>query len=59
MPLEPVYTAKALMALREQVRAGFFAPGSRLVFVHTGGLQGLRGANLDAVLQAEPGPVCR
>ncbi|WP_312940531.1 1-aminocyclopropane-1-carboxylate deaminase/D-cysteine desulfhydrase [Stutzerimonas balearica] len=56
MPLEPVYTAKAMMALREQVRAGLFAPGSRLVFVHTGGLQGLRGANLDAILQAEPGP---
>jgi 1-aminocyclopropane-1-carboxylate deaminase len=38
--LEPVYTGKALMALRRQVEAGYFAPGSRLVFVHTGGLQG-------------------
>ncbi|TWC42872.1 1-aminocyclopropane-1-carboxylate deaminase [Pseudomonas sp. SJZ079] len=40
VPLEPVYTGKALMALRRQVEAGYFAPGSRLVFVHTGGLQG-------------------
>jgi len=38
--LEPLYTAKALMALRQQVEAGYFARGSRLVFVHTGGLQG-------------------
>lgn len=38
--LEPVYTAKALMALRERVLAGYFACGTRLVFVHTGGLQG-------------------
>ncbi|MEA1604354.1 1-aminocyclopropane-1-carboxylate deaminase/D-cysteine desulfhydrase [Pseudomonas spirodelae] len=40
VPLEPLYTAKALMALRQQVEAGYFARGSRLVFVHTGGLQG-------------------
>ena len=43
VPLEPVYTAKALWALREAVVRGEFAPGSRLVFVHTGGLQGWRG----------------
>ncbi|MDE1165700.1 MAG: 1-aminocyclopropane-1-carboxylate deaminase [Pseudomonas sp.] len=36
VPLEQVYTAKALMALRDYG----FAPGARLVFVHTGGLQG-------------------
>lgn len=42
VPLEPVYTAKALWALREQVEAGLFPPGARLIFVHTGGLQGRR-----------------
>ncbi|MBT2339122.1 MULTISPECIES: 1-aminocyclopropane-1-carboxylate deaminase/D-cysteine desulfhydrase [Pseudomonas] len=41
--LEPLYTGKALMALKAQVEAGRFAPGTRLVFVHTGGLQGRRG----------------
>jgi len=40
LPFEPLYTAKALMALRQQVEAGYFARGSRVVFVHTGGLQG-------------------
>jgi 1-aminocyclopropane-1-carboxylate deaminase len=43
VPLEPVYTGKALLALREQVEAGAFSPGTRLIFVHTGGLQGRRG----------------
>ncbi|RCL21476.1 1-aminocyclopropane-1-carboxylate deaminase [Pseudomonas sp. AFG_SD02_1510_Pfu_092] len=43
VPLEAVYTGKALLALREQVEAGLFAPGTRLLFVHTGGLQGRRG----------------
>ncbi|MBF7140855.1 MULTISPECIES: 1-aminocyclopropane-1-carboxylate deaminase/D-cysteine desulfhydrase [Pseudomonas] len=43
IPLEPVYTAKALLALQAKVAAGYFKAGTRLVFVHTGGLQGRRG----------------
>ncbi|WXL24422.1 pyridoxal-phosphate dependent enzyme [Ectopseudomonas mendocina] len=48
VPLESVYTAKALMALRHCVLGDYLAAGSRLVFVHTGGLQG-RAAALSAV----------
>ncbi|MBM7060898.1 pyridoxal-phosphate dependent enzyme [Pseudomonas sp. UL073] len=55
LPLEPLYTAKALIALRQHVEAGYFAAGSRLIFVHTGGLQG-RAASL-AALREPPGPV--
>ncbi|SNR87879.1 1-aminocyclopropane-1-carboxylate deaminase/D-cysteine desulfhydrase [Pseudomonas segetis] len=40
MLFEPLYTAKALLALREQVEQGAFPRGTRLIFVHTGGLQG-------------------
>ena len=43
VPFEALYTGKALLALREQVGAGLFAPGTRLIVVHTGGLQGRRG----------------
>lgn len=43
VPLEALYTGKALLALHDQVEAGLFAPGTRLIFVHTGGLQGRRG----------------
>jgi 1-aminocyclopropane-1-carboxylate deaminase len=43
LPLEPLYTAKALMALKQAVKEGVVARGMRLVFVHTGGLQGRRG----------------
>ncbi len=42
-PLEPLYTGKALLALKQQVEAGRFARGTRLIFIHTGGLQGRRG----------------
>lgn len=44
LPLDPVYTAKALLALRTRIEAGEWGAGSRLVFVHTGGLQGRRAA---------------
>ncbi|QGG75312.1 1-aminocyclopropane-1-carboxylate deaminase/D-cysteine desulfhydrase [Pseudomonas syringae] len=46
VPLEPLYTGKALLALHDEVLAGRFAPGTRLVFVHTGGLQGRRAMGL-------------
>ena len=42
LPLEACYTGKALLALRQQAEQGLFARGSRLVFLHTGGLQGRR-----------------
>jgi 1-aminocyclopropane-1-carboxylate deaminase len=45
IPLEPLYTGKALMALEQHVEAGTFTRGTRLIFVHTGGLQGRRGFN--------------
>lgn len=47
MPLEPLYTAKALLAIQDEARAGGIPSGSRLVLLHTGGLQGRR------ALQAE------
>ncbi|MFQ6575574.1 1-aminocyclopropane-1-carboxylate deaminase/D-cysteine desulfhydrase [Pseudomonas sp. UM16] len=43
VPLEPLYTGKALLALQQQVEAGAFTPGTRLIFLHSGGLQGRRG----------------
>lgn len=45
---EPVYTAKALLALRNQVSNGYLRGGTRLVFVHTGGLQGRRALPVSA-----------
>jgi len=43
IPLEPLYTGKALLALKERIEARGFESGTRLIFVHTGGLQGRRG----------------
>lgn len=42
VPLEPLYTGKLLLALHEAVMCGEIARGSRLIAVHSGGLQGRR-----------------
>lgn len=39
--LEQVYTAKMFFGLFDMIKKGYFAPGTTLVAVHTGGLQGL------------------
>ena len=46
IPLEALYTGKALLALHDEVLGGRFLRGTRLIFVHTGGLQGRRGMRL-------------
>lgn len=40
--LDPVYTAKTLYFLQQQVITGQIARGTRIVLIHTGGLQGRR-----------------
>jgi len=45
IPLEPLYTGKAMLMLKQHADAGSFEKGTRLIFIHTGGLQGLRGFN--------------
>ncbi len=43
LPLEPVYTGKAFRTLLEALRSQQIPAGQRIVFFHTGGLQGLDG----------------
>ena len=43
--LDPIYTGKMLYGLLHLIEQDFFTPGSRIVAVHTGGLQGITGFN--------------
>ncbi|MFM5699127.1 MAG: 1-aminocyclopropane-1-carboxylate deaminase/D-cysteine desulfhydrase [Aeromonas veronii] len=43
LPLEPIYSGKAMWGLFRELAAGRIAPGSKIVFIHTGGMQGLAG----------------
>lgn len=40
--LEPIYSGKCFFALQQLVNNDFFPEGSKVVILHTGGLQGLR-----------------
>lgn len=42
LPLEPIYSGKALLGLFRDIAAGYYPARSQLVFLHTGGLQGAR-----------------
>ncbi|GEN77282.1 1-aminocyclopropane-1-carboxylate deaminase [Chryseobacterium hagamense] len=46
IPLEPVYTGKMMQKVFELMEKGFFPDHSRVLCFHTGGLQGIEGANL-------------
>ncbi|MCY7296147.1 1-aminocyclopropane-1-carboxylate deaminase/D-cysteine desulfhydrase [Alteromonas sp. a30] len=42
IPVEPVYSGKLFYAIMQLIEQGFFPKGSRLLALHTGGLQGAR-----------------
>lgn len=43
IPLDPIYTGKMAYGCWDLLKKGQFPPGTRLLMVHTGGLQGNRG----------------
>jgi 1-aminocyclopropane-1-carboxylate deaminase len=45
VPLDPVYTAKLMFGIIDLIKKKFFTPGSIVLGVHTGGLQGRAGFN--------------
>lgn len=48
--LEPVYTAKALLALHRLAEENYFKKNSSILFIHTGGLLGLLGYKKHGVI---------
>ncbi len=46
IPTDPIYTGKLLFGILDLVKRDYFDPGTRILAVHTGGLQGVEGMNL-------------
>lgn len=44
--LDPIYTGKAMYGLYELIHSGYFKPGDKILFIHTGGVQGRKGFGL-------------
>ncbi|OEK09024.1 1-aminocyclopropane-1-carboxylate deaminase [Flavivirga aquatica] len=45
IPLDPVYTGKMMFGIMDLIDKGFFKKGSKILAIHTGGLQGIEGMN--------------
>ncbi|WP_343487901.1 pyridoxal-phosphate dependent enzyme [Allomuricauda sp. d1] len=45
IPLDPIYTGKMLFGIFDQIKKGAFKPKTRILAIHTGGLQGKKGMN--------------
>jgi 1-aminocyclopropane-1-carboxylate deaminase len=45
IPLDPIYTGKMFYGLFEMIESGFFSKNTRILAIHTGGLQGIEGMN--------------
>lgn len=46
VPLDPIYTGKMLFGIFDMMKNGYFPKGSKILAIHTGGLQGIEGMNL-------------
>jgi 1-aminocyclopropane-1-carboxylate deaminase len=45
IPLDPIYTGKMMFGIFDLLKQGYFKENSRILAVHTGGLQGITGMN--------------
>lgn len=45
VPLDPIYTSKMMVGIMDLTKKKFFEPGSTILAIHTGGLQGKAGFN--------------
>lgn len=45
IPLDPIYTGKMMYGIFDLLEKGFFPKGSKILAIHTGGLQGIEGMN--------------
>ena len=45
IPLDPVYTGKMVFGVLDKIKEGYFPENSKILIIHTGGLQGIKGMN--------------
>jgi 1-aminocyclopropane-1-carboxylate deaminase len=46
IPLDPVYTGKMMFGINDLIKKNYFPKGSKILAIHTGGLQGVKGMNV-------------
>jgi 1-aminocyclopropane-1-carboxylate deaminase len=46
IPLDPIYTGKMLFGIVDLIKNNYFKKGTKILAIHTGGLQGIGGMNI-------------
>jgi 1-aminocyclopropane-1-carboxylate deaminase len=46
IPVDPVYTSKMMYGIVDLIKKDFFKKGTKILAIHTGGLQGIEGMNV-------------
>jgi 1-aminocyclopropane-1-carboxylate deaminase len=46
IPLDPIYTGKMVFGILDLVKKNYFPKNSKILIIHTGGLQGISGINI-------------
>jgi 1-aminocyclopropane-1-carboxylate deaminase len=46
VPLDPVYTGKMVFGVVDLIKKNYFPKNAKILLIHTGGLQGIRGMNV-------------
>lgn len=54
VPLDPIYTGKMMYGIYDLISKGYFKKNSKILAIHTGGLQGIEGMNVKLKQQNKP-----
>ena len=54
IPLDPIYTGKMVFGVMDLIQRNYFSPESKILMIHTGGLQGIAGMNAKLEKQNKP-----
>jgi 1-aminocyclopropane-1-carboxylate deaminase len=54
IPLDPIYTGKMVFGVMDLIQRNYFPPNSKILMIHTGGLQGIAGMNAKLRNQNKP-----
>ncbi len=46
IPLDPIYTGKMVFGVMDMINKNYFPENSKILLIHTGGLQGIKGMNM-------------
>ena len=54
IPVDPIYTGKMVFGVMDLIQRNYFPPKSKILMIHTGGLQGIAGMNAKLEKQNKP-----